>query len=270
MYRFFVVLPLWTFIVCIFIALPVYADVTTSTVRNSGDTSPKSFSSLVSQVFNSLDIDGIPSSGAKAFNIVSSVKEQDLDTEPADVFVPFSARQVQPSLPPVLQNRRFCTFPELFRRNTRQRAPRNARVFRRYRADPIVQFQMLYRVTNGVATVRITPRGRQRTLRRVGVSIRLGNFQLTRANQIRPRPFIGRNNAGRFRFERSFDYTGVSDIPRVSDFSSCCGSRLTFNIFIRMCQLVRRNRRRRGRVFREVCRTRLVQPRSSRLFCRRI
>lgn len=269
MSRFVVLLPLLAFLASVAVALPGNANEAANNFANSRDDSPKSVSSLVSHVLNFLKIDNVPRSNAKAFNVVSAVKEEDLDTEPADVFVPFAARQVQPTLPPVVQNPTLCTFPEIFRRNTRQRAPRDTRFFRRYRADTIVQFNMLYRVSNGVATVRITP-GRNRFLRRVGVVIRLGGFSLTRANQVRPRPFISRNNPTRSRFQRSFDYTGVSDIARVSNFASCCGQRLTVNIFIRMCQLVRRNRPRRGRIFREVCRTRLVQPRASRLFCRRL
>lgn len=269
MYRFVVLLPLLTFIASITVAPSAYGHETKSNFINNLDESTKSFSSLTSHVQNFFNIQDTPTSNAQAFSIVSAVKEGDLDTEPADVFVPFAARQVQQTLPPVVQNPTLCTFPELFRRNTLQRSPRNTRLFRRFRSDTIVQFNMLYLVSNGVAIVRITPL-RNRILRRVGVVIRIGGFTLTRQSQVQPKMFIRRNDPTRLRFQRSFDYSGVSDLRRSSRFASCCGRRLTVNMFIRICQLVPRNRPRRGIVFREVCRTRLVQPRPSRLFCRRL
>lgn len=290
MYRFIVLPSVLTILAFIAIAsLPVTAitSSTTKFITSLDDDSSKSISSVVSHVLNFLNIDDPPHYQSQSrpppprspvqyqpFKVISAINNNDaenldLEDEPADVFVPFTARQVQPTLPPVVNSPTLCTFPELFRRNTRQRAPRNARVFRRYRSDTIVQFNMLYTVSNGVATVRITPL-RSRLLRRVGVSLRVGGFQLRRANQVGARPFIRRNNAARLRFTRSFDYTGVSDLPRASRFAACCGQRLTVNMFVRICQLVPRARPRRGRRFREVCRSRLVQPRAWRLWCRRI
>lgn len=126
----------------------------TSTLSTFAKDSTNTGSSLGSHVLGLLTTTkGAARSEAKAFSVVSAVKDEDIDTEPADVFVPFPANQVAPTLPPVIQNPTMCTFPELFRRNTRQRAPRNARAFRRYRQDTIVRFSLRYTVRNGVASV---------------------------------------------------------------------------------------------------------------------
>lgn len=254
-----------TFLLCVLFssaALQTRENLAPTLTATTRDESSAPASPRISHLLNFLTTKA-SKSNVKAFDVVSAVKDEDFDTDISDVFIPSTAHSVEQTIAPIIQDPNFCTFPELFRGNTGQRAPRNARFFHRTEDDPIIKFKLWYRVKDGIAIVRITALGGS-YIRRVGAIIRLGDFQLTRGKQIRPKTRYDRNDPDRFLFQRSFDYNSISDIPRVSAFEPCCGERLTINVFLRMCQPEMRRRR-----LREKCRNHLFQSRPLKLTCRR-